>query len=252
MQVRALNGETPSDWSDYSDAVRTNSAADAAPVFSETAPTRAVPENSAAGTDVGEPVTAMPADSGDELTYTLEGTDASSFAIVSTSGQIRTTSGVTYDYEEQSSYAVTMKALGRHGERHHRRDDQSHGRGRAAGQTGEADAGGGLGLGDEPDGALDEAGAERGSGHHRLQRGVPRGHEWRLGDLHARRHWRGQDDHRADGAHVVSGAGAGAQRRDAERSGRCPPVIGRIRSRPRRLPVACPRWTSRASRALCA
>ena len=61
VQVRALNGETPSDWSDYSDAVRTNSAADAAPVFSETAPTRAVPENSAAGTDVGEPVTAMPA-----------------------------------------------------------------------------------------------------------------------------------------------------------------------------------------------
>ena len=110
VQVRALNGETPSDWSDYSDAVRTNSAADAAPVFSETAPTRAVPENSAAGTDVGDPVTAMPADSGDELTYTLEGTDASSFAIVSTSGQIRTTSGVTYDYEEQSSYAVTMKA----------------------------------------------------------------------------------------------------------------------------------------------
>ena len=109
VQVRALNGETPSDWSDYSDAVRTNSAADAAPVFSETAPTRAVPENSAAGTDVGEPVTASDAD-GDTLEYTLEGTDASSFAIVSTSGQIRTTSGVTYDYEEQSSYAVTMKA----------------------------------------------------------------------------------------------------------------------------------------------
>ena len=94
--MSALNGETPSAWSDASDAVRTNSAVDNAPVFSETAPRRAVPENSA--------------DSGDELTYTLEGTDASSFDIVSTSGQIQTKSGVTYNYEEQSSYAVTVKA----------------------------------------------------------------------------------------------------------------------------------------------
>ena len=110
VDVSALNGETPTAWSDASDAVRTNSAVDNAPVFSETAPRRAVPENSAAGVDVGAPVTAAPADSGDELTYTLEGTDASSFDIVSTSGQIQTKSGVTYNYEEQSSYAVTVKA----------------------------------------------------------------------------------------------------------------------------------------------
>ena len=69
-----------------------------------------MPENSAAGVDVGAPVTATPADSGDTLEYTLEGTDASSFDIVSTSGQIQTKSGVTYNYEEQSSYAVTVKA----------------------------------------------------------------------------------------------------------------------------------------------
>ena len=110
VRVQALNGKTDSDWSDPSDAVSTNSAADNAPVFSETAPRRAVPENSAAGVDVGAPVTATPADSGDMLEYTLEGTDASSFDIVSTSGQIQTKSGVTYDYEEQSSYAVTVKA----------------------------------------------------------------------------------------------------------------------------------------------
>ena len=110
VRVRALNGETPSDWSDPSEAVSTNSAADNAPVFSETAPRRAVPENSAAGVDVGAPVTATPADSGDTLEYTLEGRDASSFDIVFTSGQIRTKSGVTYDYEDQSSYAVTVKA----------------------------------------------------------------------------------------------------------------------------------------------
>ena len=87
-----------------------DAAVDSVLGFSETAPRRAVPENSAAGVDVGAPVTATPADSGDTLEYTLEGTDASSFDIVSTSGQIRTKSGVTYDYEEQSSYAVTVKA----------------------------------------------------------------------------------------------------------------------------------------------
>ena len=110
VEVKALNGETPSDWSDPSDVVSTNAAVDSVLGFSETDPRRAVPENSAAGVNVGAPVTATPADSGDTLEYTLEGTDASSFDIVSTSGQIRTKSGVTYDYEEQSSYAVTVKA----------------------------------------------------------------------------------------------------------------------------------------------
>ena len=69
-----------------------------------------MPENSAAGVDVGAPVTATPANSGDMLTYTLEGRDASSLDIVSTSGQIRTKSGVTYDYEAKSTYSVTVKA----------------------------------------------------------------------------------------------------------------------------------------------
>ena len=109
------------------------------------------------------------------------------------------------------------EGVGRHGERHHRRDHHRHGRGRAAGHTGEADAGGGLGLVHEPGRELDRAGAERRSGHHRLHRGVPRGHERRLGDRHAQRHRDHDDDHRADGEHGVSSAGAGAQRRDAER-----------------------------------
>ena len=109
VEVKALNGETPSDWSDPSEPVSTNSAVDKVLGFSETAPRRAVPENSAAGVNVGAPVTATPADSGDTLEYTLEGRDAASFDIVSTSGQIRTKSGVTYNYEDQSSYAVTVK-----------------------------------------------------------------------------------------------------------------------------------------------
>ena len=82
----------------------------APPAFSSPTATRSVPENSAAGTNVGASVTATDTDSGDTLTYTLEGTDATSFDIVSTSGRIRTTTGVTYDHEAQSSYAVTVKA----------------------------------------------------------------------------------------------------------------------------------------------
>ena len=81
----------------------------AVPTFANPTETRSVAENSAAATNVGAPVTATDTDSGDTLTYTLEGTDAASFTIVATSGQIRTRSGVTYDYEAQPSYSVTVK-----------------------------------------------------------------------------------------------------------------------------------------------
>ena len=59
----------------------------------------------------GNAVTATD-DDNDPLTYTLEGTDAASFALVTTAGsaQIRTRSGVTYDRETKSSYAVIVKA----------------------------------------------------------------------------------------------------------------------------------------------
>ena len=87
----------------------------APPAFEAASTTREVAENSAAGTNVGDPVTATDADSGDTLTYTLDGTDAASFDIVSTSGQIRTKSGVTYDYETKSSYALIVKAEDRNG-----------------------------------------------------------------------------------------------------------------------------------------
>ena len=84
--------------------------ANTAPSFLMESSTREVAENSAAGVDVGGPVTATDTDTGDTLTYTLEGTDAASFTIVSTSGQIQTKTGVTYDYESQLEYSVTVKA----------------------------------------------------------------------------------------------------------------------------------------------
>ena len=79
------------------------------PTFQQENTTREVEENSPAGTAVGDPVTATDADD-DTLTYTLEGTDAASFQIVSTSGQIQTKSGITYDYETKEEYAVTVRA----------------------------------------------------------------------------------------------------------------------------------------------
>ena len=109
VQVLATNAEGNSPWSP-SGSGQTNTAGNSAPTFANSVETRSVAENSAAGTNVGAPVTANDTDSGDTLTYTLEGTDAASFDIVSTTGQIRTRSGVTYDHEAQPSYTVIVKA----------------------------------------------------------------------------------------------------------------------------------------------
>ena len=80
-----------------------------APVFSEgTSATRSVSAAAAAGTNVGGPVAATDADSGDTLTYSLEGTDGASFDIVATSGQIRTKTGVTLT--AGTTYNVTVVA----------------------------------------------------------------------------------------------------------------------------------------------
>ncbi len=78
-----------------------------APVFTEgTSTTRSVAENTASGQNIGAPVTAADADTSDTLTYTLGGTDAAAFGIVSASGQLQTSAPL--NYETQSSYAVTV------------------------------------------------------------------------------------------------------------------------------------------------
>ena len=79
------------------------------PAFSADTAARSVAENTAAGQNVGAALTATDADS-DTLTYTLEGTDAASFDIVSGSGQIRTRTGVTYNHEDKSTHTVVVKA----------------------------------------------------------------------------------------------------------------------------------------------
>ena len=67
-----------------------------------------VAENTAAGTDIGDPVTAADPDDGDSLVYLLGGADADHFAIDPDSGQLRTSGAL--DYESRDSYAVTVIA----------------------------------------------------------------------------------------------------------------------------------------------
>ena len=78
-----------------------------APVFADgPKTTRSIQENTTSGTNIGLPVSATDGDSGDTLEYTLDGTDAGAFSIVSTTGQLQTS--VALDYEKKKSYEVTV------------------------------------------------------------------------------------------------------------------------------------------------
>ena len=102
---RIGTGKTASAVSDNA----VGSGANRAPEFPDTTTTREVAENAGVGVDVGPPVEADEDDTTDTLTYTLEGTDKDSFQIVSTSGQIQTKPGVTYNHEAKATYSVTVK-----------------------------------------------------------------------------------------------------------------------------------------------
>ena len=82
-----------------------------APMFETDMATREVAENTAAGMNVGAPVTATDADTDDTLAYTLSGDDAMYFTIDSGTGQIMVGMDTTLDYEaEKSTYMVTVTA----------------------------------------------------------------------------------------------------------------------------------------------
>ena len=70
---------------------------------------RSIAENPTGVVDVGTPVAATDGDS-HTLSYSLGGTDASSFDIVDTNGQIQTKTGQNYDFETKPSYSVTVTA----------------------------------------------------------------------------------------------------------------------------------------------
>ena len=79
-----------------------------APAFATGTETRTVPENTAAGQDIGDPVTATDPDDGQSLTYTLGGDDAAAFDIVGSSGQLLTKGPL--DHETKPSHTVTVTA----------------------------------------------------------------------------------------------------------------------------------------------
>ena len=194
-------------------------ATNAAPAFTSSTTFNPAENQTAVGT-----VMASDSDTTDAITgYVLSGADQALFAITinGTSGVLTFQAAPNYEDPQSANtdnaYVVVVQATSGTGARGEDGgpDGDGDGRGRAAGDTGEADAGGGLD--DEPDRDLGEAGPERRPGHHRLQRELPGEYGHRVGDLHAQRRQRDQYHHRADGEHVVPGAGASAQRRDAER-----------------------------------
>ena len=69
---------------------------------------REVPENSAAGTNVGDPITATDLNTGDILGYTLDD-PSGKFAISSTTGQITVVAADSLDYETEQDYSMDVE-----------------------------------------------------------------------------------------------------------------------------------------------
>ncbi len=109
VQVRAESSEGAGEWSASGEG--TTVASNHAPAFGADAYEREVAENSAAGTAVGEPVTATDED-GDDLTYAfVAGGDEASFEIDASSGQLTVADGAALDYEsEKNVYTVHVEA----------------------------------------------------------------------------------------------------------------------------------------------
>ena len=103
VTVTATDGDNLSDTTTVTISV---TDVNEAPNFATTTATRSVAENTAANTNIGDPLTATDPDTGDTLTYTLGGTDAESFRIDSTNGRLRTSAAL--DYETKTSYSVTV------------------------------------------------------------------------------------------------------------------------------------------------
>ena len=237
------------DWSSET-SVTLRLRANSAPVFADDLVALTLPENSAVGTSVGAAVTATDADS-DTLTYSLEGTDAASFDIESGTGQIKTKSGVTYDLRGDAEHlrddGEGRRRQRRH--RHHRSEHRPVGRRREIRQAGQAQAGEGDGLVDEPDRDLDEAGAQRRPGHHRLRPAVPGGAGRHVDGLRAHRHGGHHDRHRADGGHVPIRCRCGRRTARPRATGPTPPTRSaptrRATPAPTTTSTSCGEWTRR-------
>ena len=105
VTVTATDGDNLSDTTTVAISV---TDVNEAPIFASSTAIRSIAENTGSGEDIGSAVTATDPDTGDTLTYSLSGTDASSFSIVSTSGQLQTNAAL--DYETKTSYSVRITA----------------------------------------------------------------------------------------------------------------------------------------------
>ena len=86
-------------------------ATNRAPSFEEgSSATRSVAENSAAGTAVGDPITATDRED-DDIAYSLTGGDTELFDINKSTGQLSVAEGVSLDFESKSTYSVTARAM---------------------------------------------------------------------------------------------------------------------------------------------
>ncbi len=111
VRVRAKNAEGISGWSSYDTGVPTvPPLVNADPTFGEGADTsRSVPENTAAGTAIGNPLTATDADAGDTLVYAIDGAtgDYAHFAIDTGTGQLKAKGALDYE-SGTTSYSITV------------------------------------------------------------------------------------------------------------------------------------------------
>ena len=241
VQVRARNAEGAVAWSESGNG-STNTPANALPAFTEGGSTsRAFNETLgdeavATAGNIGTPVGATDADTGDMLTYSLEGTAAARFGIVRTSGQLQTKVGEKYSHEENSSYSVRVKV-----------EDGNSGSDTIAvtlnvmdqdeaplapnGAVGVGDA---RGANDEPGRELDGADEHGPPEHLELRPAVPEDHGDGL-DRRSPERDRAERDHREPGyRHGIPGAGARQKRRGRSR------VVGerkRIDQHPRQRPA---------------
>ena len=84
-------------------------SSNSAPDFADTTLTREIAENTAADVNVGDAIPAATDADDDDLEYTMEGTDEDSFNFNESTLLLTTKADVTYDYEDKSSYSVTIK-----------------------------------------------------------------------------------------------------------------------------------------------
>ena len=86
------------------------------PTFSTSSPTWSLDETLEdavvqTASDIGQPVAATDDDAGDTLTYWLSGNESDKFDIDSTTGQLRTRVGESYDYEAKDRYNFRVRVM---------------------------------------------------------------------------------------------------------------------------------------------